>query len=199
MAIPTVKWVKKEADYMHTISRVEPKTLPAIEHSQETIAHLENRINQLEETLLEVYPMFCQLYADIDFARLTPEAFDSPYSIHSIPIPCTRLNVTFTTTPPLLVIGTPLSQTPGPLQWRKELQIQFPKDTRFVSFRYGGGTGTVEWFGDSGSGHRLPALPAIAAANDTGHFHLARHEGIRRLKITSSGAMFLSNLAIGIA
>ncbi len=184
---------------MQTISRVELKTLPANEPSQETIAHLENRLNQLEETLLEVYPMFCQLYAEIDFSKLTPEAFDSPYSIHSIPIPRTRLNVTFTTTPPLLVIGTPISQTPGPLKWRKVLEIQFPEDTQFVSFRYGGGAGTVEWFGDSGSGHMLPALPAITAAVDTGHFHLARHEGIRRIKITSSGEMFLSNLAVGIA
>src|SRR5690349_16056343 len=102
---------------MNAISGVELMTSPTIEQPQAMIAHLENRINQLEETLLEVYPMFCQLYAEIDFAKLTPEAFGSPYSIHSIPIPRTRLNVTFTTTPPLLVIGTPLSHTPGPLQW----------------------------------------------------------------------------------
>ena len=143
--------------------------------------------------------MFCQLYAEIDFAKLTPGAFDSPYSIHSIPIPRTRLNVTFTTTPPLLVIGTPLSHTPGPLQWGTVLDIQFPGDTQFVSFRYGGGAGTVEWFDDNGSGHMLPALPAMTAANDTGQFHLASHEGIHRIKITSSGEMFLSNLAVGIA
>jgi hypothetical protein len=184
---------------MHTISRVELKTSPTIEHSQETIAHLENRINQLEAMLLEVYPTFCHLYAEIDFAKLTPEAFDSPYSIHSIPLPRTRLNVTFTTTPPLLVIGMPISQIPGPLKWRTVLEIQFPEDTQFVSFLYGGGTGTVEWFDDSGSGHVLPALPAITTTMDTGHFHLARHEGIRRIKITSSGDMFLSNLAVGMA
>jgi hypothetical protein len=184
---------------MDTITTIELKASPTIEQSQETIAHLENRINQLEETFLEVYPMFCQLYAEIDFAKLVPEAFDSPYSIHSIPIPGTRLNVTFTASPPLLVIGTPLSQTPGPLQWGTVLEIQFPEDTQVVSFRYGGGTGTVEWFGDSGSGHMLPELPALTAVNDTGQFHLARHEGIRRIKITSSGEMYLSNLAVGMA
>ncbi len=166
---------------MGVLSRDEFKALPAIEQSQETIAHLESRINQLDETLLEVHPTFCHRYADIDFARLTPQAFDSSYSILSIPIPRTKLNVTFTTAPPLLVIGTPLSQTPRPPQWGKVLEIQFPEDTKFVGFRYGGGTGTVEWFGDSGSGQMLPALPAITAAIDTGQFHLARHKGIRRI------------------
>ena len=174
-------------------------TTPVLEDSQETMVGLERRINQLEETLLEVYPTFCHVYGEIDFAQVTPESFNAPYSTLALPIPHTKLNVTLMTTPPGLVIGMPPSHTPGPLQWGQILEIQFPGETKFMSFRYGGGTGTVEWFSDAGAGYTLPSLLALSDVIHTRRFHLARHEGIRRIKITSNGEMFLCNLAIGIS
>jgi hypothetical protein len=172
--------------------------IPAVENSQETVAYLERRMDQLEDTLLAVYASFCHSYGEIDFTRMPSETFNAPYSTHSMPIPQTRLNVTFITTPPLLVIGTPDPNTPGSLRWERLLEIRFPNDTKFVSFRYGGGTGTVEWFSDGDSGHMMPPLPGISAANQTRNFYLAKNEGVRSLKITSKGDMVLHNLAIGV-
>ena len=73
-----------------------------------------------------------------------------------------------------------------------------PSHTRFVSFCYGGSVGTVEWFGDDNSGYMLPTLPELSPMTPTQQFYLAKNEGIRRLKLTSKGAMVLHNLAIGI-
>ena len=176
---------------------METLTLSA-ENLQETIVSLESRTNQLEETIFELYRSVSRSYGVLDFAQMTPETFAAPYSIHAITIPQTNLSVTFITTPPGLVIGTPQSMTPGPLQWAKVLEIQLPSHTKFVSFCYGGNVGTVEWFGDDNSGYSLPTLRELSPLTPTRQFYLAKNEGIRGLKLTSSGAMVLHSLAIGI-
>src|SRR5438128_11564213 len=102
---------------------METLTLPA-ENLQETIVSLESRTNQLEETIFELYRSVSRIYGVLEFAQMTPATFAAPYSTHSIAIPHTTLSVTFTTTPARLVIGTPQSATPGPLQWTKILEIQ---------------------------------------------------------------------------
>jgi len=172
--------------------------IPAIENSEATFVDLERRIVQVEDAIHTAYASFCDIYGKIEFAELPLETFHTPYSTHSMPIPQTRLNVTFITTPPLLVIGTSDPNTPGSLQWEDILEIRFPNDTKFIGFRYGGGTGTVEWFRDSESGHMLPQLPGLSPANRTRNFYLTKNEGIRSLKITNKGGMVLHNLAIGV-
>lgn len=167
-----------------------------MENINETSATMQSRITHLEETILELYQSFCPIYGTIDFAQVPPEDFDTPYSTHSVPIPHTKLNVTFVTTPPHLVIGTPSAHTPGPLHWGHELKIEFPVHTAFVSFHYGGETGDVQWFSADGAGHQLPAL---AMPDQTGHFYFAHHEGIRHIQITSTGKMYLTTIAVGIS
>jgi hypothetical protein len=137
-------------------------------------------------------------FGEIDFTQMPPESFKSPYSTQSFPVPNTKLSATFITTPPLLTVGTPQSNTPGPLHWEHMLEIQLPSKIRFISFRYGGDTGTLEWSSDSGPGHVLPTLPALVGTIQTREFQLARSEGIRSIKLTSSGEMVLYKLAIGI-
>ena len=176
---------------------METLTLSA-ENLQETIVSLESRTNQLEETIFELYRSVSRVYGVLDFTQMTPETFATPYSTHSIAIPHTTLNVTFTTTPPRLVIGNPQSMTPGPLQWTKVLEIQLPSHTKFVSFCYGGGVGTVEWFADDNSGYILPTLRELSPATPTRQFYLAKNEGIRRLRLTRIGETVLHRLTIGI-
>ena len=165
----------------------------------ETSANVQSRVNQLEETIVELYQSFCPLSGTIDFARLDPEDFDTPYSTHAVPIPGTKRSVTLITTPPHLVIGTPTSHTPGPLHWAHELKIMLPLHTTFVSISYGGETGDVQWFSVDGSGHPVLALSALAAPDQTGHFYLAQHEGIDSIQITSTGKMFLNALTVGLS
>ena len=170
-----------------------------MENIQEIPETVQSRITQLEETILELYQSFCPIYGTIDFAQVSPEDFDTPYSTHSVPIPHTKLSVNMITTPPHLVIGTPASHTPGPLHWEHKLKIEFPAHTAFVSFRYGGEAGDVQWFSADGAGHPLPALPALVMPDQTGHFYFAQHEGIRSIQITGTGKMFLTTLAVGIS
>jgi len=165
----------------------------------ETSANMQSRMNQLEETIVELYQSFCPLSGTIDFAQIAPEDFDTPYSTHAVPIPGTEQGVTLITIPPHLVIGTPTSHTPGPLHWAHELNIMLPLHTTFVSIGYGGETGDVQWFGVDGSGHPVPALSALAAPDQTGHFYLAQHEGIHSIQITSTGTMFLNTLTVGLS
>ena len=172
---------------------------PIAENLQESTADLESRIQQLEATLPELYSALCHIYREIDFTQLEPETFTAPYSTHSIPLPHSMLSVTLITTPPMLTIGTPDSHTPGPLHWEHILEVHFPTDTIFVGFCYGGSTGTVEWVSDVGPGHALPALSALPSSGVAGQFYLAKREGIRTIKITSSGEMYLDKLSIGIA
>src|SRR5579862_7705140 len=120
-------------------------TIQSAENLEDTNVYLESRINQLEETIPELYQAFCQEYGNIEFDQMAPQSFVPPYTIHTIHIPRTKLEVTFVTTPPHLIIGTP-PHTPGPLQWEHILEIQLPRGTKFVSFRYGGGIGELEWF-----------------------------------------------------
>ena len=148
---------------------------------------------------MKLYQSICPLYGTIDFAQIAPEDFGPPYSTHSVPIPDTKRSVTLITTPPHLVIGTPDSHIPGPLQWEHELRIVFPLHTTFVSIGYGGETGDVQWFSADGSGHPVPALSALAAPDQAGHFYLAQHEGIHIIQITSTGKMFLNTLTVGIS
>jgi hypothetical protein len=166
------------------------------EDSQDSIIALQNRINQLEATIVESYAMFCPLYDELDFMQMTPQSFGEPYSTHSIRLPINKHNVTFITTPPLLVIGAPQSKGSGPLQWGQILEIELPSNTNFVGFRYGGGSGNVEWLSTDNSVHTLPTLPAPTADEQSKQFYLAKRAGIRHLKITSS-EMFLYTLAIG--
>jgi|SRR5579859_7997284 len=170
-----------------------------MENIHESSPTVESRIAHLEETILELYQSFCPVYGTIDFAQVSPEDFDTPFSTHSMPIPDTTLNVTLSTNPPHLVIGAPAAHTPGPLHWDHELKIEFPLHTTFVSFQYGGEAGDVQWFSAAGAGHPLPALPALAIPDQTEHFYFARHEGIRHIQITSTGKMFLTTLAVGIS
>jgi hypothetical protein len=165
----------------------------------ETSANMQSRMNQLEKTIVELYLSFCPLSGTIDFAQIVPEDFDTPYSTHSVSIPDTESSVTLITTPPHLVIGTPTSHTPGPLQWGHELKIMFPLHTTFVSISYGGETGDVQWFSVDGSGHPVSALSALTTPDQTGHFYLAQHEGIHMIQITSTGKMVLNTLTVGIS
>jgi hypothetical protein len=159
----------------------------------------QGKIKQLEETIVELYQSFCPVYGTIDFVKVSPEDFPAPYSTHSMRIPNTELNVTLITTPPHLIIGTPHSHTPGPLQWENELKIEFPPHTIFVSIGYGGGPGEVQWFSAYGSANPVPALSAMIAPDQAGHFYLARHEGIVSIQITCSAKMFLNTVSVGIA
>jgi hypothetical protein len=169
------------------------------ENLRETSASMQSRIDQLEETVLELYKALCPAYGTIDFAQAVPEELNTPYSTHSVPIPGTNTSVTLITTPPHLVIGTPASHTPGPLQWEHELRIEFPAHTTFVTLGYGGETGDVQWFGADGSGHLVPALSALIAPGQIGHFYLARHEGIAAIQLTGTGRMYLTTLTVGMS
>lgn len=175
------------------------QTPTLMENVQETSANVQSRINQLEETIAQLYRTFCPLYGTIEFAQMAPQEFDTPYSIHSMSIPHTKLSVTLITTPPRLVIGTPSAHTPGPLHWERELKIEMPANTMFISVGYGGETGDVHWFSPDGSEHPLPALPTLTTPDQVGHFYLAQPEGIRGIRIRSTGKMFLSSLAVAIS
>ena len=105
-----------------------------MENIYEPSANAQSRIDQLEDTIVELYQSVCTHYGTIDFAQVPPEDFDTPFSMHSMLIPTTELSVNLTPTPPHLVIGTPASHTPGPLHWEHELKIEFPGHTTFVSF-----------------------------------------------------------------
>ena len=157
------------------------------------------RIQQLEETILELYQSVCPIYGTINFAQVAPENFELPYSIHSMRLPNTTLNVTFITNPPHLMIGTPTFNMSGPLQWDSELTIELPKQTIFVHFEYVGEVGKVQWASPDGSIHLLPPLPDPITPDQPGHFYLARHDGITSLQITSTGKMLIHTLAVGIS
>jgi hypothetical protein len=175
------------------------QTPTLMENLQDTSANTQSRIRQLEETIFELYQSFCPIYGTIDFSRLTSEDFDTPYSIHTVQIPQTKLNVTLVTNPPHLVIGTPASHTSGPLHWQRELKIEFPMHTAFVSFEYGGEAGEVQWFGKDGTAQTVPALAVIDHPDQTRQFYFARHEGIVSMQIASAGKMYLSTLSVGVS
>jgi len=175
------------------------QTPTLMENVQESSANVQSRINQLEETIAQLYRSFCPLYGTIDFTQMAPEEFDSPYSIHSMSIPHTKLSVTLITNPPKLVIGTPSTHTPGPLHWEHELKIELPAQTMFVSVGYGGETGEVHWFSEDGTAHSLPVLPTPTTPDQARQFYLAQPEGIRGIRITSTGKMFLNSLTVAIS
>src|SRR5579859_5542202 len=112
-----------------------------MENVQETTANMQGRINQLEETIDQLYQSFCPLYGTIDFTQVHPEDFTTPYATHTFTIPDTQLSVKFIATPPLLLIGAPSSYSPGPLHWKRELNIELPANTMFVRVGYGGEAG----------------------------------------------------------
>ena len=170
-----------------------------MENLHETSANAQSRIQQLEETILELYQSFCPIYGTIDFSQVVPEDFTAPYSIHSMRIPHTKLNITLITTPAHLGIGTPASHTAGPLKWECELRIEFPIHTSFVSFGYGGEAGEVQWFGADGVAHASPTLAVIEQPDQINQFYFARHEGIASIHIISSGKMFLNTLSVGVS
>src|SRR5579859_7475401 len=175
------------------------QTPTLLENVQESSANVQSRLNQLEETVAQLYRSFSPLYGTIDFAQMGPEEFDSPYSIHSMSIPHTKLSVTLITNPPKLVIGTPSTHTPGPLHWEHELKIELPAQTMFVSVGYGGETGEVHWFSEDGTAHSLPVLPTLTTPDQARQFYLAQPEGIRGIRITSTGKMFLNSLTVAIS
>lgn len=170
-----------------------------MENLQDTSANAQSRIQQLEKTVLELYQSFCPIYGTIDFSQITPEDFNTPYSIHTLPIPRTKLSVTLVTNPPHLIIGTPASHTSGPLHWERELKIDFPVHTAFVCFDYGGEAGAVQWFGKDGTAHAVPALAVIDQPDQTRQFYFALHEGMVAMQITSTGKMYLTTLSVGVS
>src|SRR5579859_6958373 len=163
-----------------------------MENIHESSPTVESRIAHLEETILELYQSFCPVYGTIDFAQVSPEDFDTPFSTHSMPIPDTTLNVTLSTNPPHLVIGAPAAHTPGPLHWDHELKIEFPLHTTSVSFQYGGEAGDVQCFSAACAGPPLPYLPAQATPDAAEDVYYTRHKGIRHTHITSTRKIFLT-------